>query len=255
MRLIFTILSLLSALPAFCQVNAVLDNWYNREISAKTGQIYHYTWNDTLNSGFSQLGGLFREAGAITGTLEKAPGKKDLGNVGIYIIVDPDTVSENPSPNYIEQADIRVITSWVKKGGVLLLMANDGPNCEFTHFNKLASVFGMSFQKTSLNKVVNNDWNMGAETNLPDHPIFKGIDKVYLKEVSPVKTGGNARAVLADGDDVFIAECSYGKGYVLAVGDPWLYNEYIDHRRLPEDFQNMEAARNLVRFLILKTGK
>ena len=25
-----------------------------------------------------------------------------------------------------------------------------------------------------------------------------------------------------------------GKGYVFAIGDPWIYNEYIDHDRLPE---------------------
>jgi hypothetical protein len=234
---------------SFGQSTVMLDNWYNREISPKTGQIFHYTWNDTLNSGFAILGSVFTEEGMTISTLESAPDSKNLSESDIYIIVDPDTTSENPSPNYIEKSDIKAIKSWVKKGGILLLMANDGPNCEFTHLNILSSQFGISFGKASLNKVVNNDWNMGAEVNLPDHPLFRGISKIYLKEVAPVYTGGKAKKVLTDGPDTFIAECTYGKGYVLAVGDPWLYNEYIDHRRLPSDFQNMEAAVNLAKLL------
>ncbi|MDP2338392.1 MAG: hypothetical protein Q8N05_18455 [Bacteroidota bacterium] len=33
-----------------------LDNWFNHENNAKTGKIFHYTWDDQANSGFSQLG-------------------------------------------------------------------------------------------------------------------------------------------------------------------------------------------------------
>jgi unsaturated rhamnogalacturonyl hydrolase len=56
----------------------------------------------------------------------------------------------------------------------------------------------------------------------------------------------------AGGEGIFIAETSYGKGYVLAVGDPWLYNEYIDHWLLPESFENLKAANNLVDLLLKK---
>jgi unsaturated rhamnogalacturonyl hydrolase len=51
---------------------------------------------------------------------------------------------------------------------------------------------------------------------------------------------------------VFIAEINLGKGYVLAVGDPWLYNEYIDHVMLPASFENLKAANNLVDLLLSK---
>jgi unsaturated rhamnogalacturonyl hydrolase len=37
---------------------------------------------------------------------------------------------------------------------------------------------------------------------------------------------------------------------VLAVGDPWLYNEYIDNHRLPKDFENLKAAENFCIFLL-----
>jgi unsaturated rhamnogalacturonyl hydrolase len=49
---------------------------------------------------------------------------------------------------------------------------------------------------------------------------------------------------------VLIAENKVGKGYVFAIGDPWIYNEYIDHDRLPESFDNRKAAENLTDLLL-----
>jgi len=232
-----------------------LDHWYNREVNSKTGQPFHYLWTDTENSGFSRLGSIFVSKGAIISTIEKAPKTSDLRNADIYIIVDPDSTSENPVPNYILEADIKVIKKWVKKGGVLLLMANDRPNCEFTHFNQLARQFGMQFDPVTLNPVKGSNWEMGAETNLPDHPLFRGINKIYMKEVASIQTFGNAKKVLVDGSNTLIAESRFGKGFILAIGDPWLYNEYIDHIMLPEDFENLKAAENLVNYLVEKKRK
>lgn len=230
-----------------------LDNWFNHETHPKTGKIYHYTWNDSLDSGFSQLGGLFTSGGAKQTTLAEAPSKKSLAGVDIYIIVDPDTTRENPAPNYVSPKDIKAISGWVKKGGVLLLMANDGPNCEFTHFNKLAGQFGFHFVPITLNPVTGKEWEMGAETNLPDHPLFKGVKKIYMKEVAPILLSKKSIPVLKDVEHVFIAETAYGKGHVLAIGDPWIYNEYIGHSRLPVSFENGKAAVNLCGYLISKT--
>jgi unsaturated rhamnogalacturonyl hydrolase len=41
-----------------------------------------------------------------------------------------------------------------------------------------------------------------------------------------------------------------GKGLVFAVGDPWLYNEYMDTRRLPPGYDNAIAGENLFRWLL-----
>ncbi len=254
MRLLFSIVILMLNISSFAQVNVTLDHWYNRETNTKTGQPFHYLWTDTMNSGFSRLGALFISKGANLATLDNAPESSDLSMIDIYIIVDPDTTSENPKPNYVRDPDIKVIKKWVKKGGVLLLMDNDAPNSEFTHFNRLAGQFGIVFNAVTLNPVRDNKWDMGAEINLPDHPLFKGVNKIYMKEVASITTSGNARSVLTDGDYTLIAECNYGKGFVLAVGDPWLYNEYIDHIMLPADFENRKAAENLVDYLLKKTG-
>jgi unsaturated rhamnogalacturonyl hydrolase len=96
---------------------------------------------------------------------------------------------------------------------------------------------------------------MGACTGLPDHPLFKGVKKIYIKEVSDINLSGKAQPVLSEKGKVLIAETSYGKGYVFAIGDPWIYNEYIDHDRLPESFENRKAAENLTRLLIGKLRK
>ena len=239
----------------FSQKTVYLDNWYNRETHPKTGKIYHYTWDDTANSGFSILGGLFVNQGAKLITLEEAPTRDNLKDASIYIIVDPDTTRENPKPNYVQPQDVKAVKKWVKKGGVLLLMANDGPNAEFKHFNILAQEFGFCFIPVTLNPVINREWEMGAETKLPDHPSFYRSKKIYMKEVAPIVLSKNAKPLVFDDntDNVFIAETNYGKGYVLAVGDPWLYNEYIDHRLLPTDFDNDKVAVNLVKFLLKKT--
>ena len=231
-----------------------LDNWFNREHNKK-GEIYHYTWNDTLNSGFSQLGDIFKAKGAELRTIGQASTPAALGYLDVYIIVDPDTTSENPHPNYILPKDIEVIKNWVQNGGVLLLMANDGPNCEFTHLNQLAETFGIHFIPETLNPVTNHNWEMGAETNLPNHPLFRGVKKIYMKEVAGIKLSKTAKPVLTDGKNILMAETTYGKGKVLAVGDPWLYNEYIGNSRLPKSFENMKAAQNLVDYLLSATNR
>jgi unsaturated rhamnogalacturonyl hydrolase len=247
--ILLAMISLIS-ISGFGQKTVAVDNWFNHETNAKTGKIYHYTWDDTENSGFSLLGDIFKSKGAQLKTIGSKPDNNNLKGVNVYIIVDPDTTAENPNPNYIENDDIKIIENWVKQGGALLVLANDKPNCEFTHLNNLAKVFGMHFNPVTLNKVTGTNWEMGAETNLPDHPVFKGVKKIYLKEVSSISSWGNVKAVLTDNNNVYMAEVKYGKGFVFAVSDPWIYNEYIDHKYLPADFDNLKAANNLCDYLL-----
>jgi len=233
---------------------AGLDNWFNRETNAKTGQPFHYLWSDTEWSGYSRWGEIFTSRGAQIITIEK-PLPSVLKKIDIYIIVDPDTTTESKSPNYILPGDIRAITKWVRRGGVLAILSNDAPNCEFTHLNQLASEFGMRFSHVTLKSVTGTQFEMGACTNLPEHRLFKDVLKIYIKEVSDIVLSGSAKAVLTENGKVLIAENRIGKGYVFAIGDPWIYNEYIDHDRLPESFENRKAAENLTDMLLEFTKK
>jgi hypothetical protein len=231
-----------------------LDDWFNREFNANTGKAFHYIWSDTTNSGYSRWGEIFKSRGATITTLGR-PNVSTLGKTDIYIIVDPDTTTETKSPNYILPADIKKIVKWVRQGGVLAIMANDGPNCEFTHLNELASHFGITFNHVTLHPVSGTNWEMGACADLPDHPLFKGVTKIYIKEISSLNLNNNSRPVLTENGNVLVAECNYGKGYVFAIGDPWIYNEYIDHDRLTDDFENRKAAENLTDLLLSRARK
>ena len=52
-----------------------------------------------------------------------------------------------------------------------------------------------------------------------------------------------------------MAIAGYGKGTVFALGDPWIYNEYVDGRKLPADYENYQAAEDMVHWLIEQTRK
>jgi unsaturated rhamnogalacturonyl hydrolase len=52
-----------------------------------------------------------------------------------------------------------------------------------------------------------------------------------------------------------MAVAKVGKGTVYALGDPWIYNEYVDGRKLPSNFENYPAADGWVRWLLQNAGK
>jgi unsaturated rhamnogalacturonyl hydrolase len=73
---------------------------------------------------------------------------------------------------------------------------------------------------------------------------------VYLKEISILETQSPASAVVREGEDAIMAVAKLGRGTVFAVGDPWLYNEYVDGRRIPTSFQNFQAGKDLAEWLL-----
>src|SRR5690606_3653824 len=96
-------------------------------------------------------------------------------------------------------------------------------------------------------------WEQGAFLLNGNDGIFRK-GKVFLKGISTLSLTAPAKPVLEDGSDVIMATARYGKGLVFAVGDPWLYNEYVDGRRLPADFDNLAASEDLACWL-LKNAK
>ena len=255
-KLVSVILACFCVTTAFAQKKIMLDNFYNNEISSKTGKPFHYIWEDKALSGFSELGELFQAQGATLATLKAKPTKANLKSANVFIIVDPDTQLETAHPNYMDKKAADAIANWVKKGGILVMLTNDGKNCELDSFNILAAKFGMKFNNVLLHPEIKaeagmpRNYNSCASINLPNHPLFQGVNKIFLKEVSSISCQSPAKAVLAENGEVLIAEAKFGKGYVLAVGDPWLYNEYIDHAHLPTDFENLKAAKNLVHLIL-----
>ena len=236
-----------------------LDNYFNHEFRKNaTGQDerFHYTWEDRQHSGFWLWGNTYRELGAKTTTIPDAPSAENLKGIDVYIIVDPDTKKETVKPNLIGAKDVAVIEKWVKAGGVLMLMANDTSNCEIPHFNDLAKVFGMQFTNKSRNMVQGLQFEQGRLFIPADNKtIFKTANKIYIKELSPLALTAPAKSGLTDQGDVIFGICKYGKGTVFAVGDPWLYNEYLDGRRIDTSFENFEAGKDLAAWLLQQVSK
>jgi unsaturated rhamnogalacturonyl hydrolase len=232
----------------------LLDDYFNREVR-KDGSIWHYKWTEKNHPGFYAWGKQFESFGAALDTLPQAPTAANLRNADVYIIVDPDTEKETEKPNFISQADAKTIAGWVKAGGVLVLMGNDFGNAEFDNFNVLARQFGIEFNKDSKYRVQNNNFVEGRITVADGNPIFKTARTLYLKELSTLNVSSPAKAVLEASGDKIMATAKYGKGTVFAVGDPWLYNEYVDGRKLPAEYQNLQAAQDLSAWLLAQTRK
>jgi unsaturated rhamnogalacturonyl hydrolase len=236
----------------------VLDYYFNNEWrkDANGRNIrYHYTWDDRMNSGFALFGDVFHSYGAQTKSLESAPTKNNLKGVDVYIIVDPDTEKETAKPNYIDEANAKNIADWVKEGGVLILMSNDKGNADLEHTNILASKFGVKFNEDNYNLVQNDRFEQGAVTIPANNPVFKTAKKVYIKELSTLQVKAPAKTILTKEGKNIIAVAQYGKGSVFIIGDPWLYNEYTDGRKLTPDFDNYKAMQDLARWAIDQSKK
>jgi unsaturated rhamnogalacturonyl hydrolase len=235
----------------------LLDHFFNGEtIKSGTGLTdpFHYVWEEKDNNGFYFLGNAFQYSGARLDQLFSAPTAENLRKASVYIIVDPDTKKESPEPNYIETAHINVITEWVKNGGVLFLMGNDSGNMEFEHFNNLAEKFGIHFNENSKNRVVGSDYPTGKFMIPAGNPVLKTAKQVYMKEISTLALKSPATPVFSAKGDVVIASAKLGKGMVLAVGDPWVYDEYTDGRKIPMEYENFKAAQDLARWLLMQAA-
>jgi unsaturated rhamnogalacturonyl hydrolase len=216
---------------------------------------WHYTWNDRTNGGYAMLGEIFRRHGATIGNLDAAPTDAGLKGASVYIIVDADTEKETPKPNFMDAASVDAIERWVKAGGVLVMLGNDSGNAEFDRFNMLANRFGIGFIKDSRNRVQGDKFEQGI-VSVPDgHEIFKKSRTLYIKEYSPLTVKAPARSVLDHEGYHVMAVAKVGKGTVYALGDPWIYNEYVDGRKLPSNFENYPAADGWVRWLLQNAGK
>ncbi len=236
----------------------VMDNYFNNEWRKNgfgANMRRHYTWDDTENGGFSLFANVWQSYGATLSVLDAAPTAANLKNANAYVMVDPDGYKDTKTPNFMDEKSATEIANWVKQGGVLLLMTNDTANCDLQHFNTLSDKFGIHFLDKSRDMVKNSEFETGAIYNKNANPVFKQTKKMYLKEISVLEVKAPATSLITQDGDVIFATAAYGKGTVFAVGDPWLYNEYLDGRKIPAEYENFSAANELVQWLLSKSQK
>jgi unsaturated rhamnogalacturonyl hydrolase len=231
----------------------LLDAWFNSQKRPDaSGQLvyFHYKWNDQSNSGYSLFGQIFNNFGAETSTLYTAPTLALLRHAQVYIIVSPDIPVKNPNPHYMQPEDAEQIAEWVKAGGVLVLMENDPANADLDHLNLLAERFGIHYNNVLRNQVDGNKFEMGKIAIAGGGPIFHDPHSAFMKEICTISVKSPAIAQLRDRGDILMATAKFGKGTVFATVDPWLYNEYTDGRKLPAEYDNYAAGKELVQWIL-----
>jgi len=242
---------------SFAQKSVLLDSYFNNEFKkGPNGEkvSWHYKWDETAMSGFSILGDVFKKNGFALATLKDAPTVANLKGHSVYVIVDPDNLKDSPTPNYMDDKSVASIAAWVKTGGALVLFANDSANADLKHFNKLANVFGINFNNEMINHVTNDVTREGGGVDTRNNPMFATAKMVYMKDACAISVKGKAYPLLKQKNDIIIAGSDYGKGLVIAIGDPWLYNEYVNGN-LQKEFENDKGANDLVSWLKNKLDK
>jgi unsaturated rhamnogalacturonyl hydrolase len=233
--------------------SVLLDAWYNSQKRPdSTGQLvyFHYKWNDMSNSGYSLFGRIFNNFGAETKTLYTAPTLAALRDAQVYIIVSPDIPVKNPNPHYMQPEGAEQVAEWVKAGGVLMIFENDPANADIEHLNLLSERFGIHYNSVLRNQVDGNKFEMGKIAIQGSGPIFHNPHTAYMKEICTISVNSPATELLRDRGDILMATTKYGKGTVFATVDPWLYNEYTDGRKLPAEYDNYAAGKELVRWVL-----
>ena len=136
----------------------------------------------------------------------------------------------------------------------LLLLENDPANADIEHFNNIADRFGIHFNAVLSHHVVGTDYAAAEIPVKPDGDLFHSSHVLYMKDTCTLSVSAPARALVTDRNVIVIATAKYGKGTVLAVVDPWLYNEYTDGRKDHPSGDNFAAGKELVRWVIAQRG-
>jgi len=233
--------------------NVVVDGWFNSQLRTDAfGQQaeFHYKWNTWDNPGYSSFSHLFHEFGAQTSEHDVEPTLANLKGADVYVIASPDNLDKNPNAHFANAQDANQLAEWVKTGGVLVIMENDTSFADLDHFNVIGDKFGIHFNSVLRKHVIGTNWEQGRIDIDGKGPIFHHPHTIYVKDVCTISVTKPARDVLDEGDDVFMATAKYGKGTVIAMTDPWLYNEYTAVRKLPDLYDNYAAGKEFVRWIL-----
>lgn len=161
-----------------------------------------------------------------------------LADVRVILIANPSehAVGTNPPPNHFSEADIDLLTRYVRNGGGLIIMGNqENHNLEVEDTNKLLTRFGLSF--TNLYTDVKR---LGISRNTP---LIGGLDwAFYTGNLLRVQSGHPARPRALINNDItrkplsgtrdeagpLLAVAEPGRGKVVAVTDAgWITNDVL----------------------------
>ena len=232
-----------------------MDAWYNartRINAAGSKEFFAFQWDDQAATGFSFFGEAFKRYGVQLDTLRMAPTAAALRAAQVYFVVAPEASTVGLAAAHgVGKPDGDAIEAWVRDGGVLVLVADNAANADFTQLNLLADRFSMHFDSESRDtssavgdKVVTE--STGGTS------VFSNAHQISMKNTARLTLGPMAHSALKDGTDSVMAVASLGRGTVLAITNPWLANEYMD-RLASASSDNLLAGIDLAAWLIKQT--
>ncbi len=230
------------------------DAWFNAETRttpAGNKQLVHYKWEDVTDAGLSFFGHAFERYGVQLDTLRVAPTAASLSSSEVYVIAAPDAADGDPGSHALSKIDGDVIETWVKNGGVLLLIADATHLKDVTQLNLLSDRFAMHF---AANARQPQQADVDQELQIPtDTGVFSKVHHALIENTCTLSLGPLAHPVLKEGTNTVMAVSSVGRGTVVAITSPWLSNKYLDGRTLPSTFDNFPAATDLAGWLLKLT--
>lgn len=229
-----------------------IDKFFNSETKINNNGVreyYRYTWENKDLRSYSIWGEIIKSKEYELNEIAEAPNESNLRDSKIYVICDPDNYRDNPEPNFMNEKHAANIYQWVKEGGILIMFANDSANADLLHFNILATKFNMKFTDTLLNPV-KKDISVGKIIIPEKNEIFPTGRILYMKEICTIELQKKAVCLLTHQKQCIMAMTKVGKGYAIAISDPWIYNEYIVNDRLDASFQNQKAAEEFTNWLL-----
>lgn len=186
-----------------------------------------------------------------------------LSGVAVVVIANPSdkAVEGNPPPRHLETSDRAVLTSFVEKGGGLILMGNqENHNLETVSTNLLLGNFGMRWEDRYTDikgiqlppetPVIGGlKWGYYSGNTLVLEPAHPAKPQALVRNDLQIPTLGGSR----NEPGVLLATATPGKGRVVAVTDAgWIGNSVLEGKGIagfvvPQD-QNGEIFLRLARW-------
>ena len=230
----------------------VLDSWFTAEPHknpAGTPDAISAKWQDETSKGLSFFGHAFQRYGMQLDALRVAPTSSSLSSAQIYVVAAPvDAFSHD-----VTKQDADAVETWVRDGGVLLLIGSQGDGEQASGLNTLAERFGMHVNAAAGSKSQGQADERGVLVTPPGADIFPISRRVFLQGTSTLRLSPLAHPILNAADSTRMAVASVGRGTVLTIANPWLSNQYVDGRSVIPASDNLAAAIDLAGWLLKQT--